>query len=66
MKDLTNGKECVIINTERKKEVIEMLKFTVVHKYCGYTKTVEGHNVWEALRKNNLDPTVWIVQSIGQ
>ena len=41
-----------------------MLRFTVVHKYCGYTKTVEGYNVWDALKTNNLDHNVWKVEGV--
>ena len=39
-----------------------MLEFTVVHKFCGYTKRVRGNNVWEALRDNGLDHRVWMVR----
>lgn len=41
-----------------------MLKFIVEHKYCGMTKTVEGVNVWDAFKKNNLDLNIWIVKNI--
>ena len=43
-----------------------MFEFTVVHKYCGYTKTVQGYNVWDAMRNNNLDHNVWIVESVSR
>lgn len=41
-----------------------MMKFTVEHKFCGMTKTVEGFNVWDALKSNGLDPTIWIVKNV--
>ena len=41
-----------------------MLEFTVVHKYCGYTKKIQGHNVWEALKTNGLDVNVWKVEGV--
>ena len=43
-----------------------MFEFTVVHKHCGYTKTVQGYNVWDAMRSNNLDHNVWIVESVSR
>ena len=39
-----------------------MFEFIIVHKFCGYTKTVRGANIWDALRQNNLDYTVWMVR----
>ena len=41
-----------------------MMTFVVEHKYCGYTKRVKGCNVWDALRNNGLDGTVWVVVSV--
>jgi hypothetical protein len=41
-----------------------MLEFVVTHKYCGMTKTIQGYNVWDALKANNLDYNVWTVVSV--
>lgn len=41
-----------------------MLKFTIEHKYCGYTTTVEGCNVWDALKSNGKDINYWTVLSV--
>ena len=41
-----------------------MLKFTIEHKYCGYTTTVEGYNVWDALKSNGKDIKFWNVLSV--
>lgn len=41
-----------------------MLNFTVVHKYCGYTKNITGCNVWDAFKKNNLDFKIWQLLNI--
>ena len=43
-----------------------MMKFTVEHKYCRMTKTVEGFNVWDALKSNGLDFIIWIVKSVEE
>lgn len=43
-----------------------MLRFTIEHKYCGYTTTVEGCNVWEALRNNGKDINYWTVLFVEQ
>lgn len=43
-----------------------MLEFIVKHKYCGMEKTISGHNVWDALRENDLDINIWIVQEVRQ
>jgi hypothetical protein len=37
------------------------MKFTVQHNYCGMTKVIEGNNVYDAFKKNNLDIKVWTV-----
>lgn len=42
-----------------------MLEFKVVHKYCGYTKTIKGNNVWDAFKDNNLDLQVWEVVEVS-
>lgn len=41
-----------------------MLKFTIEHKYCRYTTTVEGYNVWDALKSNGKDIKFWNVLSV--
>ena len=41
-----------------------MLEFVVVHKYCGFTKVIEGYNVWDAFKSNGLDLNVWEVKNI--
>lgn len=38
-----------------------MFKFTVEHKYCGFTKKIEGNSIADAMRKNGLDINVWSV-----
>ena len=41
-----------------------MFTLTVEHKYCGYTKTIEGNSIYDAMRKNGLDIKIWNVISI--
>lgn len=41
-----------------------MLRFTIKHKYCGCTTTVEGYNVWDALKSNGKDINYWTVLSV--
>ena len=41
-----------------------MMKFEIEHKYCGFTKTVEGDNGYDAFKKNGLDLNVWIVKNV--
>ena len=49
-----------IINTERnRKEEIKM-KFLVGHRYCGFTKVIEGETIYDAYKKNNLNLDLWI------
>lgn len=43
-----------------------MMRFTVEHKYCGMQKEIEGFNVWDALKSNGLDPTIWIVKNVEE
>ena len=45
-------------------KVIKMFTLTVEHKYCGYTKTIEGNSIYDAMRKNGLDIKIWNVISI--
>ena len=39
-----------------------MTTFTVEHKHCGYTQTIEGYDVWDALKRNNLNANVWKIK----
>ena len=41
-----------------------MMTFKIEHKYCGFTTTVSGCNVWDAMRKNNKDLHYWRVLEI--
>ena len=41
-----------------------MMTFTIEHKYCGYTKEVQGYNVWDAFKSNGLDVNVWVVKKV--
>ena len=41
-----------------------MFEFTVVHKYCGFTKAIKGYSVYDALKTNNLDLNIWIVKNV--
>lgn len=33
--------------------------FKVMHKYCGYTMTIEGKDIFAALRAYGLSPALW-------
>ena len=46
------------------REVITMLRFTVEHKYCKCQRVIEGLNVYNALKYNGLDITIWIVKNV--
>lgn len=48
----------------KEREDNTMLKFIVEHKYCKMTKMIQGYNVWDALRNNGLDITIWIVKEV--
>lgn len=41
-----------------------MMSFQIEHKHCGFIKTIEGNNVYDAFKKNGLDFNVWIVKSV--
>ena len=41
-----------------------MMRFTVKHKYCGCVRVIEGCNVWDALKTEGLDHTIWIVEEV--
>ena len=38
-----------------------MMKYTIQHKYCGITATIEGYTIWDAFRSFNKDPRYWNV-----
>ena len=38
-----------------------MYELVVEHKYCGFTKTIEGMSIVDAMKKNGLDINVWSV-----
>lgn len=38
-----------------------MLRMTVEHRYCGFTKVIEGYSIADAFKKNGLDLNVWSV-----
>ena len=37
-----------------------MKEFTLEHKYCGMTKTIEGYDIYSAARANNIDLKYWV------
>ena len=41
-----------------------MMRFELEHKYYGFTKTIEGENVYDAFKKNGLDLNVWTVKNV--
>lgn len=43
-----------------------MFTFEVEHKYCGFTKKIEGDSIADAMRKNGLDIKVWSVISMEE
>ena len=40
------------------------LRFTITHRYCGFTKTIEGPNLWDAFKLNGLDYKIWEAVSV--
>ena len=36
-----------------------MKTFVVEHKNCKAIRTIEGYDIWHALKANNLDYRVW-------
>jgi hypothetical protein len=38
-----------------------MTTFTVEHKHCKATTTIEGYTIYDAMRENGLDAKVWTV-----
>lgn len=41
-----------------------MYQFTIEHIYCGFTTTIIGNDIYEALRKNGKDAKYWKVISV--
>ena len=41
-----------------------MYTVTVEHKYCGYTKTLQGESLTRVFKDNGLDSKIWIVKGI--
>lgn len=44
--------------------VIDMFNVTLEHKYCGYTKTLQGESLARIFKDNGLDSQIWIVKGI--
>ena len=42
-----------------------MFIVTLEHKYCGYTKTLQGESLARVFKDNNLDNKIWIVKGIN-
>ena len=40
-----------------------MMRYTIQHKHCGMTKTIEGYTIWDAFRSFNINPSYWEVIS---
>lgn len=38
-----------------------MIQFTIKHKYCGAITTIEGNDIFDAFKRNNKDPKIWIL-----
>jgi hypothetical protein len=36
-----------------------MKNFTVEHKYCGAIRTIEGYDIYDAMKKANLPRSYW-------
>lgn len=41
-----------------------MFTVTLEHRYCGYTKTLQGESLARVFKENNLDSQIWIVKGI--
>lgn len=35
--------------------------YTITHKFCGMTTTIEGYDKWDAFRKAGLDMNTWVI-----
>lgn len=44
--------------------VIDMFNVTLEHKYCSYTKTLQGESLARIFKDNGLDSQIWIVKGI--
>ena len=40
------------------------MRYTVKHKYCKCIKVIEGNDIYDAFKKNELDKRVWNVIDI--
>ena len=38
-----------------------MKTYTIQHKYCKMTMTIEGYDVWHVMKSNNKDIKYWEV-----
>lgn len=41
-----------------------MFTITLCHKYCGYTKTLQGESFSRIFKDNGLDNKIWIVKEV--
>lgn len=41
-----------------------MFTITVEHKYCGYTKTLQGKSLATIFKDNGLDSQIWKVKEV--
>ena len=39
-----------------------MREFSVIHKYCHCVIIIEGYDVYEAMKRNDLDSKYWIIK----
>ena len=37
-----------------------MIQYTVRHKHCGATTTIEGYDIYNAYRNSGLSATIWV------
>lgn len=48
----------------KRKEKQKMLRFTIQHKFCKCLRQIEGENVFDALKNNNLDFKFWDILDV--
>ena len=41
-----------------------MFTVTLIHKYCGYTKTLQGESLARVFKDNGLDSQIWTVKEV--
>ena len=58
-KYLTNPGFCGTMITERKKEVIQMKRFRIEHKFSGSLSVIIGRDFYDACRRCGKDPKFW-------